>query len=373
MKWYDRKKDLYQDKLIENIDYVICQICKERFSQLGTHFKKSHKDITKKQYLILYPESKLCCEVFLTKSLGSRQKKKKYTVEREGNTEGEDYVICRICDNTFKNLNNHTLIHGLTIEEYKNQFPGALLICNKERKEISKKLKGVSIEERVGKERADIISQQISDDHKTRRERGVYTQIKESLIEGHLDGTILPSNTGHHCIRIEGKPLLQKEVSFRSVTEYLYNEILLKQSKEGKDFIYFYEGYTFDLYECNTLTLDFILVFDWDIDRIQNTFHTLILNREQIKFVIESSMDWKVEEVKGYVGETPFWNKKKEAFKRYYPDINMEVIQHNFVLSRLSKYNLPSYKEILLQYGDSKDALRYQTKHSSSPETICNS
>lgn len=47
---------------IENVDYIVCQICGKRFKFLGSHLTRSH-NMTKEEYLELYPKSLFICKV----------------------------------------------------------------------------------------------------------------------------------------------------------------------------------------------------------------------------------------------------------------------------------------------------------------------
>jgi predicted transcriptional regulator len=421
MKYYNRKIELYKENKIEGKDYIICQICKERFSQISTHLKLSHKNFSKKEYLERFPNAPLYCEEFLKTSLGKRKLRDKNTgtVDIKGKLENEDYIICKICNNAFLNLNNHALRHGLTISEYKKKFPEALLICNREREGISKKLNGVSIENRLGKERADEISKKISGDHKTRKERGVYqkasnalkgrskeelfgeervkemkqnlsiknkgktyeercsvegakrlregvkksvdnrrgkkrdpeigkkisktnkgkpvplerrTRISNTLRKGHIEGRI--KNVGGDPVKgrqIYYQTPIQGIKLLRSSTELKYVQILNKQSNFGKDFLWLYEPikYSVDMKDgevFRTITPDFQLLFDWNIDRVKKEFGRDTLTKEEVQDICNRSYDRKIEETKGYWGMKHYGFNKWNLFLEQYPDEKIEII-----------------------------------------------
>jgi hypothetical protein len=113
--------------LIENVDYVICPICKREFKRITSdHLKYSH-NINRKEFIDLYPNQKLCCENSSKKSscsnkgkirseeskeknrikhLGkkaSEKTKKLMSIQRKDKTRVKrETRICPICNKEFK-------------------------------------------------------------------------------------------------------------------------------------------------------------------------------------------------------------------------------------------------------------------------------
>ena len=58
-------------------------------------------------------------------------------------SEPKDYVVCRVCGRKFRRITHtHLRIHGISIEEYREVYPGIVLVSTMLRQECSKKMKG---------------------------------------------------------------------------------------------------------------------------------------------------------------------------------------------------------------------------------------
>lgn len=67
----------------EGVDYVVCRICGGRFKLLDSHLPRTH-NMTKEQYLKLYPDSLLICEVSVQHRKDAQDKIDATNLERYG-------------------------------------------------------------------------------------------------------------------------------------------------------------------------------------------------------------------------------------------------------------------------------------------------
>lgn len=128
----------------EGVDYVVCQVCGERFRSITPTHLKRH-DITISEYMKKYPNSNMKCEK--TRQLSSEsmtgnilprgENNKNYKSElhispKDYGVEGIDYIISMLSGEPVKQINgSHTKRFNLTVDDYKKMFPDAPLICNK--------------------------------------------------------------------------------------------------------------------------------------------------------------------------------------------------------------------------------------------------
>lgn len=239
----------------------------------------------------------------------------------------------------------------------------------------SEKRKGKDFIEQYGEEKARALKLNHSIKLKGRKPTvETRAKISSKRREGYLSGRIQIGDTAIRGVRIRGNAICQENILFRSAIEYIYNERLKGQSNNGKDFIYFYEIQAFELQELkSSLTPDFILIFDWNIDKVKEQFGSRTLTRDQMIYIFEHSNDWKFEEVKGYLGEGEQWKRKEKCFKVEYPDANLEIIRHEFIVTGAKRWGIQSYEELMLLHGRSKAAIKYRTHNNIPDPHISNS
>jgi predicted transcriptional regulator len=154
-------------ELIENIDYVVCQICGKRLKRITNYHLKLHATNTD-EYLITFPETSLISKKYLEnlskgvkkfhhteegqKILKEREKrylerkKKREKEEAEkylNKIENIDYVVCQICQKKLGKITPFHLSkkHNLTMSQYIQLFPKASLSSEKSRLKVVSSLK----------------------------------------------------------------------------------------------------------------------------------------------------------------------------------------------------------------------------------------
>ena len=129
---------------VEGVDYVVCQICGRMFRSITPTHLKQHNIIMDK-YREKYPNNKIKCEK--TTQLSSESMTGKILPRGENNKnykpglhispkdygiEGVDYIISMLSGEPVKQINGlHTKRFDLSVDDYKEMFPTAPLICTK--------------------------------------------------------------------------------------------------------------------------------------------------------------------------------------------------------------------------------------------------
>jgi predicted transcriptional regulator len=118
---------------IENVDYVVCQICGKHFLELNaSHIKRKHH-ISYNKYLETYPDAKLRCD-------NSTNNYKKYNKNKqiEGKIKDIDYIECPICGKILKRLDTHLIDkHNMHLDEFKKMYPNIKNVCEKSKEKRS--------------------------------------------------------------------------------------------------------------------------------------------------------------------------------------------------------------------------------------------
>jgi hypothetical protein len=115
--------------------------------------------------------------------------------------ENIDFIICKICNKKGLNLGNHIILtHKIKVQEYLIKFPGSIIMAQVLKDSIKNKMKGVTIAERIGKERADVISKTISDSHKDGKRDEAYKKAGKKL-KGRSWESRLDPNTNAQKLR----------------------------------------------------------------------------------------------------------------------------------------------------------------------------
>lgn len=171
--------------MIENIDYIVCQICKKQFRKItGLHLKLHN--INMFLYRQKFPNAKLECSKVSVKKNEKVNKSKKIMICQDCNKETEkfknfghklvlcdsckekrktkenkrrskkpkDYIECLECGKFVGRLNNeHLSHHNLTVQEYKIKHPLAVTTSENVWKKSTRnnKTKGTKIEKLVEK------------------------------------------------------------------------------------------------------------------------------------------------------------------------------------------------------------------------------
>ena len=110
---------------LENIDYVVCQVCHRRFSRILRHVLSDH-GMSKEQYQNNFPDSLLICKkdsenVAHQNVLKTGKMNRKHRDKFKSKTEGIDYVICNICGFKGSSISRHVRReHGFI--EYKGEL-----------------------------------------------------------------------------------------------------------------------------------------------------------------------------------------------------------------------------------------------------------
>ena len=279
--------------MIENIDYIVCQICKKQFRHIGTHIQKIHH-LSRWEYLNQFPNAKLVCE-----------DRRKVTV---GDNNGSKSLQARLKISTSK-LGKKRIV---------TWDPGK---GNRGR-----------VQSEEEKTKRSITLRKHYKEHPESRYRQTplsKNKIRQTLVKKYANGEI-PITTSYKWSHKEYcDSLLQGKIFLKSSTEKSYVNQINKQSDFGKSFIWLYEAVHFLLQDKNkqrTLTPDFLLLFDWNIDRILKEFGTLDLSKDQIQDMISRSGDRRIEEVKGYWNEKHIGYPKWTLFRNQYPEENAEIV-----------------------------------------------
>jgi hypothetical protein len=361
---------LYDNSKVEGIDYVKCPFCEKRFLYLGSHFTNVH-NITIKEYRKSHPIWESRCKVFIESrrkgALDAYKNGRKHSydlINPKVEKEEWDFIYCKLCNKPFRNLGNHLKsIHKIDAIEYLNKFPNTLLIALKT-KENNKVLLKKPMKERIGEERANKIvkhTKELKIKNGTNK-HSIETRLKiskantgkkqsleakqkqsNSLREGYSSGRLKPTacsikgRQSYYLTPTQGTKLL------RSFTELKYAQILDLQSNCGKDFLWLYEPIPYKIKMKGeevprTLTPDFQILFDWDIDRVRKEFGESKLTREQIQNICNRSYDRKIEETKGRWIESSIEFEKWNNFIEQYPDEKVEMIMQPIVNERFKKH-----------------------------------
>lgn len=119
------------------------------------------------------------------------------------------FVKCMICGKEYSQLNSHiTRTHKITVKEYKNRFPDAILVCKEILDKISNKNKG----------------KQRSQEHKDNLKKS----IRNSFINGRT-----PHNKGIIGVRKASEETKRKMREARARSTYVHSEETLKKISNG--------------------------------------------------------------------------------------------------------------------------------------------
>ena len=168
-KW-KRKEFPLKEGMIENIDYVICQVCGYKSIELQMHIKKHH-GLTGKEYKEKFPGNKLTIVSKETRDKIGKSSKGKTYEERYGVEEAK-----RLKNDQSEKMMGHEVTEE-TRDKIRKKLKGKKYGSNVERfgeekaKEISKNMSdskmGKKLEEICGsKERAEEVSKILSESHK---------------------------------------------------------------------------------------------------------------------------------------------------------------------------------------------------------------
>jgi len=166
---------------VENIDYVVCQICKYKYLQIDFHHLLEKHNITFDQYKEMFPNTKLKVQKIIdsriNKLIGKEKEdfcikcnrvvnikmaanfgrticnkcRSKENVNRNfsRSKKKDNYVMCFVCNKYLKRITNtHLKQHGLSFEQYKILYPESVMTSKDvwEKTTSNKKYKDTSIE-----------------------------------------------------------------------------------------------------------------------------------------------------------------------------------------------------------------------------------
>ena len=307
------------------IDFVTCDICNKNLLTLVTHITRYHK-LTTLQYKKLYPNSLLLSKIY----------KQKISIGNTGKilSDSTRQKISLAC--TGKNMGDLNPAKkpgvGKKISEKKTGMKYNWKNIDKQKTNLGKRQSDVTQLKR------SISLKKYYTLHQRTISQTTRDKISKTLKEGYKSGELTPPISEKWAKKSEYLTPCQGIKLLRSHTEKMYAELLDKQSNFGNNFIWFYEAIRLPLHAKNnkhncTSIPDFVLIFDWNLDRIKQTFRTTELNKEQIYNIFCNSYDRKFEETKGY------WNTKHRDFEKWktiveqYPEETFEIITHDAVLS----------------------------------------
>lgn len=142
--------------------FITCELCSKQFKIITSAHLKSAHHITVDQYKRQFNVSSLVCEQILHSWRLSRTKNREPIIRDESNS-----VKCLICGQFHKGLTLHLKYkHSLSPVQYKSQFPNAEIFSKTVKTQMSdnsaqSKLKGISFDDRYGKDRADRLKDQL--------------------------------------------------------------------------------------------------------------------------------------------------------------------------------------------------------------------
>lgn len=151
--------------MIENIDYVVCKICKKTFKSLPLHLKYKH-NISTVEYIKRFPGSISYSEKLVKKIANNssgeknsgwkggitKQKQVKRQQQFERGIKDIDYVVCKECNTKLLQITtNHLKVCSKTIrniKQYKKIYPNLKTVCKKRLSNL-RKLSVEQIKERA--------------------------------------------------------------------------------------------------------------------------------------------------------------------------------------------------------------------------------
>ena len=137
-KWFEEYFDIVE---IEKKESKTCKLCnwsttdlENRTGSLTKHIIKEH-NYNINDYLIKFPEEKK----LFTQENKNQKKIKEFILQ-------ENYVICSICGEKMKSVNNKHLKekHGISVLEYKLKYPGEKIVSKKTSNKLSTHLKKIN-------------------------------------------------------------------------------------------------------------------------------------------------------------------------------------------------------------------------------------